>query len=86
MNFAERKETEGGDIMKKSNDWLETLRNEKERTMKQVAGGSGISESHYCLIESGDRRPSVDTAKKIAEVLGFDWTKFFDCVQTQNTA
>jgi transcriptional regulator with XRE-family HTH domain len=28
--------------------------------------------------ESGERRPSVETAKKIADELGFDWTKFFE--------
>lgn len=30
------------------------------------------------MIESGDRKPTVKTAKKIAAALGFDWTLFFD--------
>lgn len=50
----------------------------RDLTMKQVANEAGISESFYCLIESGDRRPSVETAKKIAAVLGFDWTRFYE--------
>jgi len=29
-------------------------------------------------IETGERRLSVEIAKKIAEILGFDWTKFFE--------
>jgi len=29
-------------------------------------------------IENGNANPSVKVAKKIAAVLGFDWTRFFD--------
>lgn len=42
-----------------------------------VAEKSGITQSAYFYIENGERRPSVETAKKIAAVLGFDWTLFF---------
>ena len=28
-------------------------------------------------IENGNANPSVDVAKKIASVLGFDWTLFY---------
>jgi len=45
--------------------------------MREVAQQCGIDEFAYCMIEHGKRTPSVKTAKKIAEVLGFDWTKFF---------
>jgi putative transcriptional regulator len=30
------------------------------------------------MIENGERIPSVGTAKKIAEILNFDWTLFFE--------
>ena len=46
--------------------------------MRQVADAAGISESMYCLIESGKRRPSPEVAKRIAEILDFKWTRFFD--------
>lgn len=46
--------------------------------MLEVAKGSGISESYYSMIESGERNVPVDTAKKIAEALGFEWTKFYE--------
>ena len=46
--------------------------------MRQVADRAGISESMYCLIESGKRRPSPEVAKRIGSYLGFDWTKFYD--------
>ena len=47
-------------------------------TQREVGELSGISESYYSMIESGGRKPTVKTAKKIAAVLGFDWTLFFE--------
>jgi transcriptional regulator with XRE-family HTH domain len=32
----------------------------------------------YSVVETGERKPSVKTAKKIANAFGFDWTKFFE--------
>lgn len=66
-----------------SRNWLRALRKEKRATQKQLGIAAGISASHYCLIEAGGRRPSVEIAKKIAEALnfklhGFDWTKFYE--------
>ena len=63
--------------MGKGNEWLESLRNEKEMTMKQVADTLGISESHYCLIENGQRRPSPELAQSIGDFFDCDWTMFF---------
>lgn len=56
---------------------LKENRINKGLTMRQVSEASNISESFYSMIENGERRPSVETAKKIAAVLGFDWTMFF---------
>lgn len=56
---------------------LRELRISKDLTMREISMRCGISESTYCMIEHGKRTPSVKTAKKIAEVLGFDWTAFF---------
>lgn len=47
-------------------------------TQAQVAELSGICESAYCMIESGKRGCAVDTAKRIASVLGLDWTRFYE--------
>lgn len=57
---------------------LKTQRTEKNLTMRQVGESAGISESYYSMIESGERRPSVETAKKIAAVLGISWTAFYE--------
>ena len=58
--------------------WLKEIRTNANLTQKEIAVKSYISESYYCLIETGERRPSTDVAKAIANVLGFDWTKFYD--------
>lgn len=42
--------------------------------------------SIYFYIENRNRNPSVETAKKIAAVLGFDWTRFYEDEETQHKA
>jgi len=56
--------------------WLIELR--KGYSQTQIAEAVGISQQMYSAIELGERRPSVEVAKKIAAVLGFHWTKFFE--------
>lgn len=57
---------------------LKQLRMNINKSMKQLSKELDISESYYCLIENGDRCPSVEIAKKIANALNFDWTLFYD--------
>jgi len=57
-------------------EWLIKLRSEK--TQQFVAEKAGINRSYYTQIENGIRTPSVEVAKKIAEVLNFPWTYFFE--------
>lgn len=56
-------------------NWLVNIRG--ERTQMEIANLCGISQNFYSCIETGERRPSVDTAKKIANALGVDWTLFY---------
>lgn len=56
--------------------WLIELR--KGYTQSQIAEAVGITQQMYSAIELGERRPSVDVAKKIAAVMGFNWTLFFE--------
>lgn len=56
--------------------WLIELR--KGYSQTQIAEAVGITQQMYSFIELGVRRPSVEVAKKIAAVLGFDWTRFFE--------
>lgn len=59
-------------------DWLLIIRKKKGMQPKQIAEAAGISPQAYWYIETGARNPSVETAKKIAKVLKFKWTKFFE--------
>ncbi|MPN18115.1 hypothetical protein SDC9_165473 [bioreactor metagenome] len=59
-------------------DWLKKIRSSAGYTQEVVAKSTGIARAAYGNIELGVRRPSVETAKKIAAVLGFEWTRFFD--------
>lgn len=58
--------------------WLRDCRRKSNKTLRDISEGAGISIQAYSYIETGERNPTVETAKKIAAVLGFDWTKFFE--------
>jgi len=58
--------------------WLKKLRHESNLTQEQLAKMVGISRTMITEIENGNANPSVKVAKKIAAVLGFDWTRFYD--------
>lgn len=58
--------------------WLVAIRKAKKMTQKDVCDVASIAQASYCNIELGKRRPSVPVAKRIAEILGFDWTRFYE--------
>ncbi|CAK7069536.1 helix-turn-helix transcriptional regulator [Tissierella sp.] len=58
--------------------WLSNIRQQQEKTHEDVATGCNITRQFYSMIENGERTPSVSTAKKIASVLDFDWTRFYE--------
>lgn len=58
--------------------WLLNLREKIGLTQEEVATKCNISRQFYSMIENGDRVPSVKTAQSIANILGFNWTKFFE--------
>ena len=57
---------------------LKEVREKQGMTQEAVADKCGISRPAYGNIENGKRRPSVDVAKTLGELLGFDWTQFYD--------
>lgn len=59
-------------------EWLIDLRGQKGMTQGAVAAAAGIAQPSYYEIEKGLSRPKPDTAKKLGEVLGFDWTRFYE--------
>ncbi len=56
---------------------LYKIRRDKELSQNEIAERVNCSQNHYSNIENGKRKPSVKVAKKIAEVLDFDWTEFY---------
>ncbi|WP_291291841.1 helix-turn-helix transcriptional regulator [Enterococcus sp.] len=65
-------------------EWLIRQREKNGLTQEQVAKESEIERTYYNMIERGKRRPSVEVAKRIGNVLQFDWTVFFstECNKT----
>ena len=57
---------------------LRRIRQESGLTLKQLSDLAGLHDSYICLIEQQKRTPSVSAAKRIAQVLDFDWTRFFE--------
>ncbi len=57
---------------------LLAIRKQRGMTQKSVAEQAGIRQNSYCNIEKGKRGVSVETAKRIAAVLGFEWTRFYE--------
>lgn len=56
---------------------MKKARIEKGYTQQKLAEITGVKQGTISAIENGKRRPSVDVAKKIANVLNVDWTRFF---------
>lgn len=44
--------------------WLRNVRLANDLLQKDVSRACAISAGSYCMIENGERRPSVETAKK----------------------
>lgn len=59
-------------------NWLIEYRQKKGLSQEKLAELVGITQQAYSQYENGGRRPSVETAKKIAEILEFEWTKFYE--------
>lgn len=58
--------------------WLEEIRVSRGMSQKDVAEAANISQPTYSNIEKGKRGISVETARRIAAVLGFEWTRFYE--------
>lgn len=57
--------------------WLRQMRKDLHLTEKQVAEAIGIKQAPYHRIETGQSSPRVENAKKIGNLLGFDWKLFY---------
>lgn len=59
-------------------EWLIEKRKKKKLTQTDLAERVSCKTAYISLIENGERSPSVETAKKIADILKFNWTKFYE--------
>ena len=59
-------------------EWLWKLRKEAKLKQADVAAQAGISIPTYSAYESGNRTPTPKSAKRLAKVLGFEWTRFYE--------
>lgn len=64
--------------MKQKRMWLRNIRELQKMSMNDVAKKVDITQQFYWYIEMGQRRPSPELAKKIANLLGFDWKLFYE--------
>ncbi len=62
----------------KLRDWLIEARKTRGKTQAAFAAELGIAQSTLAAYETGDKRPSVKTAKKIGLAIGLPWVRFFD--------
>lgn len=58
--------------------WLIGIRKARGMSQKEVADAVGIAQPSYWQYEAGHATPRPPIAKKIAKLLGFDWTLFFE--------
>ena len=58
--------------------WLKAIRKQKGFTQEKLSQQVKITQPSYCNIETGKRRPSPEVAQKIASILNFKWTRFFE--------
>lgn len=57
---------------------LKKARKDAGKTQRELAEECHISFKTVCAIERGRMRPSVEVAKRLADALGLDWTRFYE--------
>jgi transcriptional regulator with XRE-family HTH domain len=65
-------------VISVNRQWIKELREAQKMSQYTVAQNANITQAYFCLIESGEKHPSVRVAKAIANVLGFDWQRFYE--------
>lgn len=58
--------------------WLKKIRNKNQYTFSEMANYLNIPLTTYRSYELGERNPTVEQAKQLAQKLNVDWTIFFE--------
>ncbi len=56
---------------------LKAKREEAGLTQEELGRRLGISRQAVSLLEIGTNKPTVENAKKLGEILNFDWTEIY---------
>lgn len=67
-------------------NWLIAIRKARGLTQIQLADIVRMSPSYIALIETGERKVPVWTAKRIASALGFEWQRFYEDENEKETS
>jgi len=65
-------------------EWLKYKRICRGFSQEELAELVGIDNTSISKYEVGERNPSVDVAKKIADILEFSWVKFYESEVMEN--
>lgn len=57
---------------------LRRIRKEQNISANKLSKMCGVTRQHISAIEYGKINPSVNLAKKLADILHCEWTVFFD--------
>jgi len=64
-------------LSKMKREWLKEIRKNKNFKQYQIASKVGIDRVYWSFIENGVKHPSIRLAIKIANLLDFDWKRFY---------
>ena len=57
---------------------LAARRREQKLTQAELGDKVGIAQRTIAAYESGERRPSIEVAMRLGEVLGFPWAELYE--------
>lgn len=57
---------------------IKKLREDRKLSQTELGKIAGVTRQNISKIETGNAKPSIETAKKIGEVLGFNWWEYFE--------
>lgn len=63
---------------------LKEMREDKKMSQKDLGTKIGVSQETISQYESGNRRPTITTSKKIADIFGITLDDFFMLLPFQN--
>lgn len=64
--------------MNTAGEKMARLRKDEGLTQAELAQRLGVSQRMVAACEAGERRPSVDLAKRIDQELGLPWVEFYE--------